>query len=558
MVHNRGKIGLNTGRRRGAMVGLLGALVIVLASCSSSSTAASPPGTQTVGSSSPSQCHQPGATQPVTATPVAGVPSDWNVTSFDGTVIRAHWFPAELADGERAPTVLMGPGWSLPGDTDVTGNGVLGALPIKDLLQSGYNVLTWDPRGFGRSGGSSQVDSPNVEARDVSTLITWVAHQPGVQLDAPGDPRMGMVGGSYGGGIQLVTAANDCRVDAIVPTIAWHSLVTSLDKANTVKSGWSDLLSNLSSADHVDPMVTEAKQTSQETGTITAAQQAWFAARGPGPLVARIEVPTLIVQGTVDTLFTLQEGVENYQILRADHVPTSMLWFCGGHGACLTPAGDQQLPVTAAVAWLDRYVKREATVNVGPGFRLVDQNGTGYSAPAWPLPQAGPITADGHGTLQLVATGGSGPLPNPPPANQLIGSLVAPITPARATNAVTVSLSFGRRSAVVVGAPKLQLTYRGTSPPGTRPTRVFAQLVDDTTGLVVGNQITPIVVTLDGKSHTTTVPLEMVVFGGRPGTHLDLQLVATTVAYAQPRLGGSVVFTGIHLSLPTAADLTPH
>ena len=55
-----------------------------------------------------------------------------------------------------------------------------------------------------------------------------------------------MVGGSYGGGIQLVTAATDCRVDAIVPTIAWHSLVTSLDKADTVKIGWSDLLTSLS------------------------------------------------------------------------------------------------------------------------------------------------------------------------------------------------------------------------------------------------------------------------------------------------------------------------
>ena len=66
---------------------------------------------------------------------------------------------------------------------------------------------------------------------------------------------MGMVGGSYGGGIQLVAAATDCRIDAIVPTIAWHSLVTSLDKADTFKSGWSNILANLSTSDHVDPEV---------------------------------------------------------------------------------------------------------------------------------------------------------------------------------------------------------------------------------------------------------------------------------------------------------------
>ena len=99
VVHRRGKKGLTAGLERGrgaVVVSLLGALVVGLVSCSSSPTAATSPGAQVVASSSPSQCHQPGATKPVTATPVAGVPSDWNVTSFDGTVIRAHWFPADL------------------------------------------------------------------------------------------------------------------------------------------------------------------------------------------------------------------------------------------------------------------------------------------------------------------------------------------------------------------------------------------------------------------------------------------------------------------------------
>ena len=131
---------------------------------------------------------------------------------------------------------------------------------------------------------------------------------------------------------------------------------------------------------------------------------------------------------------------------------------------------------------------------------------------------------------------------------------MGPITPAEATNAVNVTVSFGNRPQVVVGAPQLRLTYDGTAPSGVRPTRVFAQLVDESTGLVLGNQVTPIDVTLDGHTHTTSVPLEMVAYTGRPHAAVELQLVATTVAYATPRLGGSIDFSQIHVSLPVAAQ----
>ena len=82
-------------------------------------------------------------------------------------------------------------------------------------------------------------------------------------------------------------------------------------------------------------------------------------------------------------------------------------------------------------------------------------------------------------------------------------------------------------------------------------------MIDESTGLVLGNQITPVDVTLDGHSHSTSVPLEMVAFTGKPGDHIELQLVATTVAYGTPRLGGSVQFTHIHIALPVASGITP-
>jgi ABC-2 type transport system ATP-binding protein len=108
---------------------------------------------------------------------------------------------------------------------------------------------------------------------------------------------------------------------------------------------------------------------------------------------------------------------------------------------------------------------------------------------------------------------------------------------------------------LLVGAPSVTLRYSGSVAPGERPERVFAQLVDDGTGLVIGNQVTPIPVVLDGATHETTVPLEMISFDARPGSTVTLQLVATTVAYGQPRLGGSVTFRSAKVSLPVVTGL---
>ena len=93
-------------------------------------------------------------------TKVSGVAGDWTMTSFDGAKIRLHWFRAPKATAAKpAPTVLMGPGWGESGDTNTKSAGLFGSVDLGSLLQAGYNVLTWDPRGFGQSTGTVEVDS---------------------------------------------------------------------------------------------------------------------------------------------------------------------------------------------------------------------------------------------------------------------------------------------------------------------------------------------------------------------------------------------------------------
>ena len=87
----------------------------------------------------------------------------------------------------------------------------------------GYVVLTYDSRGFGDSGGVVGLNGPD-EVRDARTLIDRLTGRGDIVHDAAGDPRLGMDGYSYSGAIQLLTAAEDDRIDTVVPRITWNDL----------------------------------------------------------------------------------------------------------------------------------------------------------------------------------------------------------------------------------------------------------------------------------------------------------------------------------------------
>src|SRR3954465_2139245 len=229
----------------------------------------------------------------VLAAPAAASARDATITSFDGTQIVLSFHPAP--QGGKAATILEGHGWggSRGPTPDAASDETTGNVGVGALRRAGFNVLTWDSRGFGNSGGTVTVDSPDAQGpavrapaaaggRGVSPLIDWLAQQPEAQLDKAGDPRVGMTGVSYAGGIELVTAARDKRIDAIAPIIAWHSLLTSLYKEETVKGGWAAGLYGLglpTSKGRLDPHITSAFTSGAASGTLSADDRAWFDSR---------------------------------------------------------------------------------------------------------------------------------------------------------------------------------------------------------------------------------------------------------------------------------------
>src|SRR4051794_39533854 len=371
---------------------------------------------------------------------------DATVTSFDGTQIVLSFFPA-AGGAAKAPTILEGHGWGGSRETnqDAASDETTGNVGVGALRKAGFNVLTWDSRGFGNSGGTVTVDAPDAEGRDVSALIDWLAQQPEAQLDKAGDPRVGMTGVSYAGGIELNTAWRDKRIDAIAPIIAWHSLLTSLYKEEAVKGGWSSVLYGAgvpASKNRLDPHITSAFTTGVSSGTLSADDRAWFASRGPGDLVKQITIPTFLVEGTADTLFTLNEAITNYAVLKGNGVPAKMMWFCGGHGVCMTGSGPAGHIEAAVVAWLKRYVAGDSGVDTGPKFEWLADDAKWRAADDYPLPAGAAITATGSGTLALT------------PGDAASGT---PVSAGRAANALNVAVPPPTVATQILGEPGLTL-----------------------------------------------------------------------------------------------------
>jgi ABC-2 type transport system ATP-binding protein len=348
--------------------------------------------------------------------------TDHVVTSFDDTPIEATLFlPEGASDDTPVPLVLRTHGWggtrerSAGSGSDVDPlSGTLGRL-----VGEGYAVLTWDQRGFGCSGGQVRIDDPDVEGRDVSALIDWaVDHAPIAERD--GDPVVGMSGGSYAGGIQFATAAVDDRLDALAPEIAWSDLRYSLYSGEVVNQGWVALLYSLGKATSellglspdcpsgphpdggLDPAIDRGVVEFLTSGAVSGDTLDFFAKSS----VAHFgqdrptTVPTLVLQGSTDTLFDLTDGYGIYEHVRAQGVDARFVAFCGGHVACpdsYVDAGDRGHLDDAIVAWFDRYL-RGADVDTGPVVEYRTNEGEWRATTSFPAPEAHPAAFAGEVT----------------------------------------------------------------------------------------------------------------------------------------------------------------
>ena len=119
-----------------------------------------------------------------------------------------------------APAILIAHGFG--GSKDSV------ASDAQFYASKGYVVLTWTARGFGKSTGQIAMNAMDAEVADTRALINYLGASKYVTQDKAADPRVGIMGGSYGGANALMTASADRRIDAVIADITWNDLAQDL------------------------------------------------------------------------------------------------------------------------------------------------------------------------------------------------------------------------------------------------------------------------------------------------------------------------------------------
>ncbi|MEM7435784.1 MAG: CocE/NonD family hydrolase, partial [Myxococcota bacterium] len=204
-------------------------------------------------------------------------------------------------------------------------------------LDRGYAFATLDQRGIlGESGGfTSGAARPGIEDADASLVLDWIYDElPWVQKDEGTGIDKDLVVGSFGNGggghVSLLLAAFDGRIDAIMPYIAYSSVLGDVFVPNNAARAFvAGLFLDLSISLGVrfDPALLPLVLEAGETLVIDPDLRDVWALSDVSEFGSRVDVPTLFLQPIPDLLLGgLRAAESNYQAIST---PTDQKWLVG-------------------------------------------------------------------------------------------------------------------------------------------------------------------------------------------------------------------------------------
>ena len=381
-----------------------------------------------------------------------------------------------------APAVLLAHGFG--GSKEGT------AEEAQLLAEAGFVVLSYTARGFGESTGLISMNAPDFEVADASALIDYLASLASVTTESPGDPVVGVGGGSYGGALALLLAGYDDRVDAVAADITWNDLETSLFAQSAVegtqpgvlKSLWTSLFFSsglglepgqpVSECGRFTPEWCAAYVEAVTRGVVSPEATALMAQSSPRSIADRITAPVLLGAGQADSLFPLTQANANAeQIVNA---PVKVVWHAGGHDGGI--AETDRLRALSS-AWFDQHLRGGPAVSDAFEISLVEASALSdrdpgtvevLSSPSYPG-----IFGDGTSEMavlapaqQVLAPPGGAPaaitsLPGAGGLASLAGDFLSVPLPGQTAGFFTEALPESMR---IVGATRARLTVSSDRP----------------------------------------------------------------------------------------------
>lgn len=274
---------------------------------------------------------------------------------------------------------------------------------VPALVERGYAVISFDHRGHGDSGGDSRIMDPQAEIADIRSLIDWAERELPLRRGADGRPRVGSIGGSYGGGYQMQLAQQEPRLTTLIPSMTWYDLHHALAPQGVLKQGYVQFECVMAQRGQVRdggllrPLCEQAPRPGTwawaDLGAAAPRLRDAYQAHGPSGGAWRGQPPrrvdALVVQASEDVLFDLNDGLRNWQALRAGGGDVRLMVLRTGH--VLPRAGQRNKParcgetdaMAAMLAWLDaKLLDRTDGLTAVPRLCIALDDGSAYQGPA--------------------------------------------------------------------------------------------------------------------------------------------------------------------------------
>ena len=501
------------------------------------------------------------------------------------------------ATSRPAPAVLLAHGFG--------GSKRSLAKDAERIRREGYVVMAYSARGFGSSGGRIALDSLDYEVADARRLVDVLASRPEVEKRG-GDPVIGVVGASYGGALALMLGATDPRIDTVVAAIAWNDLAQALvpqsvvaDGANSgavpgvFKRAWATQLFGAAAS----PFAGACGRFTAELctlytklvggGQLDDTDRTLLETSSPASVLSGMTAPTLLLQGTQDTLFGLDQADVNARQIAAAGAPVKVVWFAGGHDGGQTAGATTAGTTTAVDDWLSAHLRDNSSQlsRSEPFSFAVPASARGFAetrvAARYPGLNGGSVhrlPLRGHFDVVINPPGGLpaaiSSLPGTGALDSVIGGIGSSTIGAATQPAQQAKFTTGSITTpfVIAGSPTVTVDVRlphfrnrNREPaPSSAPVGVllFAQLRVSSGGsdVAVGGGVAPIRVSLpaDGSVTQLQVRLPATTWRFERGDRISLSLRTTDAGYAgAAQAAVFVVNTEGTLSLPTVASSDP-